>query len=110
MGTYTDHLVRSVLCAPDIVERAYLISRNKSVFFDGEALAEANRYVAALYTAIAYDQPRCVELVLNVIGRRDATRHSFCTDSTTTDPTHRGPVKSLGAGELARSLGMFDPV
>jgi len=84
----------------DIVERAYLISRNKSVFFDQEALTEANRYVAALYTAIAYDQPRCVELILAAIGRRDAAKHSFYVSD---EPV----LESLEAGELARTLGTY---
>lgn len=84
---------------PDIVERAYLISKNKSVFFDQEALTEANRYVAALYTAIAYNQPRCVELILAVVGRRDVAKHSFFVSD---EP----PVlESLEAGELAHTLG-----
>ena len=83
----------------DIVERAYLLSRNKSVFFEQEALTEANRYVAALYTAIAYDQPRCVELILSAIGRRDAAKHSFYVSDD------EAVLESLEAGELARTLG-----
>jgi len=86
------------MCFPDIVERAYLISKNKSVFFDQGALTEANRYVAALYTAIAYNQPRCVELILAAVGRRDAVKHSFYVSD---EPV----LASLEAGELARTLG-----
>jgi hypothetical protein len=82
----------------DIVERAYLISRNKSVFFGQEALAEANRYVAALYTAIAYNQPSCVELILAVVGKRDAAKHSFYIADVPT-------LQNLEAAELAHTLG-----
>jgi len=82
----------------DIVERAYLISKNKTVFFDQEALTEANRYIAALYTAIAYDQPRCVEIILAAVRRRDAAKHSFYVSD---EPV----LESLEAGELARTLG-----
>jgi len=86
----------------DIVERAYLISRNKSAFFEREALAEANRYVAALFTAVAYNQPNCVRLMLAVVGRREATRNCFDTFS------QDGPIPvkhTLSVGELAWSLG-----
>lgn len=89
------------LVFPDIVERAYLISKNKSMFFDQEALTEANRYVAALYTAIAYNQPRCVEIILAAIGRRDAAKHSFYVSD---EPA---VLESLEAGELARTLGLM---
>ena len=82
------------------MERAYLLSKNKSMFFEQEALTEANRYVAALYTAIAYDQPRCVELILSAIARRDAAKHSFNVSDD-----EQPVLESLEAGELARTLG-----
>jgi len=56
--------------------------------------------VAALYTAIAYNQPQCVELILSAIGRRDAAKHSFYV-SESDEPV----LESLEAGELARTLG-----
>jgi hypothetical protein len=90
--------LRQYFSLDDIVERAYLISKNKSVFFGQEALAEANRYVAALYTAIAYNQPRCVELLLNAISRRDAAKHSFYVADAPT-------LQSLEAAKLAHTLG-----
>jgi len=70
------------------------------MFFEQEALTEANRYVAALYTAIAYDQPRCVELILSAIARRDAAKHSFNVSDD-----EQPVLESLEAGELARTLG-----
>lgn len=84
----------------DVVERAYMISKNKGIFFDQEALVEANRYVAALYTAIVYNQPKCVELMLGRLSLREpAYRHSFYTaDGSTLEP-------HLTASDLARSLG-----
>jgi hypothetical protein len=91
-----------VLVRSDIVERAYMISRNKAAFFEREALAEANRYVAALFTAVAYDQPECVRLMLAIVGRREATRNCFDTVSK------EGPVavtRTLSVGELAHTLG-----
>jgi hypothetical protein len=39
-----------------MVDRAFLLSSNKTAFFDQRALAEANRYTAAIFTAIVYDQ------------------------------------------------------
>ena len=86
------------------MERAYLLSKNKSVFFEQEALTEANRYVAALYTAIAYDRPRCVELLLSAIARRDAAKHSFYVSDDT------AVLESLEAAELARTLGELSSV
>jgi len=73
------------------------------MFFDREALTEANRYVAALYTAIAYNQPRCVELILAAVGQRDAAKHSFYVSD---EPV----LESLEAGELARTLGKYAPL
>jgi len=93
------YLIIIVYLCVDIVERAYLISKNKSVFFGQEALAEANRYVAALYTAIAYNQPRCVELILSAVSRRDAAPHSFYVADLPT-------LQNLEAAELAHTLGI----
>lgn len=84
----------------DVVERAYMISRNKGIFFDQEALVEANRYVAALYTAVFYNQPKCVELMLGRLSLREpAYKHSFyAADGLTLEP-------HLTASDLARILG-----
>lgn len=89
------------MCLLDVVERAYMISKNKGIFFDQEALVEANRYVAALYTAVVYNQPKCVELMLSRLSLREpAYRHSFYTDDdgATLEP-------HLTASDLARILG-----
>ena len=40
-----------------MVDRAYLLSKHKEQFIAQEALAEANRYEAALFTAVQYNQP-----------------------------------------------------
>jgi hypothetical protein len=86
----------------DVVDRAYLISKNKETFFGPQAaLAEANRYVAALYTAVVYNQPACVELMLNHVGRGDPARHNFIT-------THDCHTQTLNAGDLAHSLGHME--
>lgn len=81
----------------DVVDRAYMISKNKAVFFNQEALAEANRYEAALYTAIEYNQPRCVEIMMRFLGAKEPGKHLFYTKGDTTE--------SLGAQELADIRG-----
>ncbi len=80
-----------------MVDRAYLISRNKNVFFDREAMAEANRYEAALYTAVAYNQPACVRLMLPHLGPRQLRSHDFYT--------HSNQQQTLSAVELAKARG-----
>jgi len=86
----------------DVVERAYLISKNKETFFGPPAaLAEANRYVAALYTAVVYNQPGCVQLMLSHLGRRDPTRNSFITK-------HDCTTQTLNAIDLAHNLGHME--
>jgi ankyrin repeat protein len=81
----------------DVVDRAYLISKNKSVFFGQEALAEANRYIAALYTAVIYNQPLCVKLLLGLLRHRDLAQHNFYTDEMI--------LEKLSAIELAKLHG-----
>ena len=81
----------------DVVERAYLISHNKRIFFEQEALAEANRYEAALYTAIEYNQPQCVDIMLQHLGNKELGKHSFYTKDTN--------CEKVTATELAQIRG-----
>ena len=81
-----------------MVDRAYLISHNKAIFFDQEALAEANRYEAALYTAIEYNQPQCVEIMLQHLGNKELGKHNFYTKDTNRE--------QLTAAELACIRGI----
>lgn len=74
------------------------MSKNKGVFFEQEALMEANRYLASFYTAIVYNHPKCVETMLGRLGLRDPlARHSFYTADKT--------IEALAASDLARYLG-----
>lgn len=81
----------------DVVERAYMISFHKAVFFDCNALAEANRYEAALFAAVEYNQPRCVEVMVNLLGPRDVYRHNFYISDN--------QIEQLSAAELAQARG-----
>ena len=56
-----------------------MISKNKSIFFTQEALAEINRYEAAFFTAIEYDQPACLDVLIN-LGFREPGTHCFWTN------------------------------
>jgi hypothetical protein len=54
--------------------------------------------VAALYTAVVYNQPLCVQLMLGYLGRMDPSRHSFFKIE--------GPsTEMLNASDLANTLG-----
>ena len=64
-----------MICSADVVDRAYMISKHKKAFFEDNALAEANRYEAAIFTAVEYNQPECVKLMLSVLGHRDLPGH-----------------------------------
>ena len=74
-----------------------MISFHKAAFFDCNALAEANRYEAALFAAVEYNQPQCVKVMVNVLGPRDVYRHSFYVSDN--------QVKKLSASELAQVRG-----
>ena len=74
-----------------------MISRNKNIFFDKEALVEANRYEAALYTAVEYNQPGCTQLMLEVLGPREPGKHNFITSNDSQE--------NLSACELAQIRG-----
>ena len=76
-----------------------MISYHKAVFFDCNALAEANRYEAALFAAVEYNRPRCVEVMVNVLGPRDVYRHDFYTSDN--------QMEQLSAAELAQARGMW---
>lgn len=89
--------LRQYFSLADVVERAYLISHNKSIFFEQEALAEANRYEAALYTAIEYNQPQCVDIMLQHLGNKELGKHNFYTKDTN--------CEQLTAAELAQVRG-----
>jgi len=78
-----------------------MISYHKAIFFDCNALAEANRYEAALFAAVEYNRPQCVEVMLNVLGPRDVYRHDFYTSDNQTE--------QLSAAELARARGVWSP-
>ena len=82
---------------PDHVERAYMISHNKNTFFDKEALVEVNRYEAALYTAVEYNQPGCTRYMLQVLGPREPGKHNFITSNNSQE--------RLSACELAKVRG-----
>ena len=73
-----------------------MISKNKDIFFSQEALAEANRYEAALFTAVEYDRPECVRVMLGYLGRKEPPRHCFKVADN---------QKSLTAAELAKIRG-----
>ncbi len=75
-----------------------MISRNKDVFFGRDALAEANRYEAALYTAVAYNRPDCVALMLKYLSPRELKKNMFFTNVD-------NKQCSLTASELARIKG-----
>jgi hypothetical protein len=81
-----------------MVDRAFLLSSNKTAFFDQRALAEANRYTAAIFTAIVYDQPRCLECMLSYVKPRDLGQHIFGIPDTTSRMT-------MDACQLAALLG-----
>lgn len=66
----------------DIVQRSQLLSRNKDVFFDKGGLAEANRWLAALYTAIEYNQSECLLVLLDLLGSREIDTAAFRTSPT----------------------------
>ena len=89
----------TLFASTDVVERAYMISYHKAVFFDCNALAEANRYEAALFAAVEYDRPRCVEVMVNVLGPRDVYRHDFYTSDN--------QMEQLSAAELAQARGVL---
>lgn len=94
-------MLRQYFALDDVVERAYLMSRNKGIFFEQEALIEANRYLAALYTAIVYNHPKCVEVMLSRLGQKDPlSRHSFYTADKT--------LETLAASDLASHLGHME--
>lgn len=111
MMGYTEALTALIthsVCAPalkkyfqldDVVDRAYMISKDKKTFFGEQAgMMEANRYVAALYTAIIYNQPECVRIMLKYLGRSDPLRQSFFSPNTRNS-------EMLNASDLAKSLG-----
>lgn len=75
------------------------MSRNKTDFFERGALAEANRYEAALYTAIEYNMPDCVALLVSKLGPREPSKHNFYVSKP--DPIR----ESLSATELAEIRG-----
>ena len=77
-----------------------MISFHKAIFFDCNALAEANRYEAALFAAVEYNRPQCVKVMVNVLGPRDIYRHSFYT----VDNAH---TEKLSAAELAQARGLL---
>ena len=74
-----------------------MISRNKNIFFDKEALVEVNRYEAALYTSVEYNQPACTRLMLEVLGPREPGKHNFITTNNSQE--------KLSACELAKIRG-----
>lgn len=90
-------ILREYFSLDDVVDRAYMISRNKDIFFDQEALAEANRYEAALFTSVEYNQPDSVYTMLEYLGPREPGRHSFVVKDNN--------QKSLSATELAQVRG-----
>ena len=79
-----------------------MISRNKDIFFGREALAEANRYEAALYTAVEYNKPNCVRFMHHVLGPREPGKHNFITANNC--------QQRLSACELAQVRGMLEGV
>lgn len=90
-------ILKKYFSLDDVVERAYMISKNKNVFFGGEALAEANRYEAALYTAIEYNQPECVQCMCHFLGAKEPGKHLFHVEG--------GKRAPLNARELAEDRG-----
>lgn len=71
-------ILRDYFSLNDVVEMAYMISKRKDIFFDRDALTEANRYEAALFTAIAFNQKECVKLMLNYLSPQAiARKHCF---------------------------------
>jgi len=71
-------ILRDYFSLNDVVEMAYMISKRKDIFFDRDALTEANRYEAALFTAIAFNQKECVQLMLNYLNPQAiARKHCF---------------------------------
>ncbi|KAK2178292.1 hypothetical protein NP493_549g01033 [Ridgeia piscesae] len=68
-------ILKQYFALNDVVERAYMISYHKAIFFDCNALAEANRYEAALFAAVEYNRPQCVEVMV------ECARASRCLPS-----------------------------
>lgn len=93
-------ILRKYFALADVVEQAYLISRNKKLFFEHGALSEAFRLEAALFTAVEYNQPLCVTYLLGVLGVRNVRRHSFIVMG------HRR--KSMSPLDLAEARGHAD--
>lgn len=91
----------------DVVDRAYMISKNKKEFFEDGALAEANRYEAALFTAVEYNQPECVALMLSFMGHRDPPAHMFTLERrmSNDEASNNGRLDKLNALGLARVRG-----
>ncbi|ELU09601.1 hypothetical protein CAPTEDRAFT_229368 [Capitella teleta] len=85
----------------DVVERAYLISKHKKVFFAQDGLAEANRYEAALYTAVEYNQPECLDIMLEILGSREPAPQSFYTQVKSPD----AKLDKFSALQLAEQRG-----
>jgi len=81
----------------DVVDRAYLLSKHKEQFIAQEALAEANRYEAALFTAVQYNQPACVEVLMGKLGLNMIRKHMFHTEENRKE--------TLSASELAKLRG-----
>jgi len=81
----------------DVVDRAYLLSKHKDQFIAQGAMAEANRYEAALFTAVSYNKPGCVEVLMGKLGLNMIRKHMF--------QTAENRKETLSASELAKLRG-----
>lgn len=93
------------LCTSDVVERAYLISKHKDVFFKQDGLAEANRYEAALYTAVEYNQPQCVAVMLTILGTKEPAPQSFYIHKEDGGKGNGAKLDKFSALQLAQIRG-----
>ncbi|ESN90027.1 hypothetical protein HELRODRAFT_194729 [Helobdella robusta] len=89
-------IIREYFALEDVADRAQMISKNKDIFFGERAvMVEVNRYIACLYTTIIYDQPACLSLFLDILGRRDLSENRFFSSEE----------EKFNALSLARYLG-----
>ena len=84
----------------DTSGRAFFISNNKTKFFDQGGLAEVNRCEAALYTAVLYDQPRCLQVLVSIMGQWEPNKHNFFVKN-------ENQSENVSASELAEAMGML---
>lgn len=44
-------------------------------------MTEVNRYIASMFTTIVYNQPECLAVLMEVLGKHDLTEDRFSKDN-----------------------------